>query len=119
MQTNFSNTFSGLKHIGGSSSSDMQNARAAADQLESLAATQFGVINDFSELREVVTCADEERIRSALSAIRHLDSALKELTEFHQNGLLGSSFEVPCHKVAEHLRKAEQQATALLQHLRR
>ena len=119
MQSNFSHTLGGLKRISGSSSSDMQNARAAADQLEAFAALQLGVINDFTELREVVTCTDEDRIRSALAAIRHLHSALKELTEFHQNGLLGSSFEVPYHKVTEHLRKAELQVAALLQHLRR
>lgn len=119
MQSNFLHTFGDLKRMSGSSSSDMQNARAAADQLEALAASQFGVINDFTELREVVTCADEDRIRSALAAIRHLHSALKELTEFHENGFLGSSFEVPFHKTAELLRKAELQTAALLQHLRR
>jgi hypothetical protein len=119
MQSNFTHTLGEMKRIDDNSSNDMQDARVAADQLEALAALQFGAINDFTELREVVTCGDEDRIRSSLAVIRHLHSALKELTEFHHDGLLESSFEVPFNNVAELLRKAEQQVPALLRHLQR
>ena len=114
MLSNFSNTLDGLRRISGSSSSDMATARVAADELKDFVLNQHKCIIDYVQLKSIVTFTNSADIKDALTAMRHVTSALKDLASFHSIGLLASSFDVPFHEANEALKKAEKQAEALL-----
>ncbi|MGH8062567.1 MAG: hypothetical protein ACREO7_11225 [Pseudoxanthomonas sp.] len=117
MLSNFSNTLDGLRRISGSSSNDMGLARSAADELKDFVLIQHQIIIDYVQLKSIVTVASSAEIKDALTAMRHVTSALQEIASFHSNGLLASSFDVPFHQANEALKKAEKQVEALLAHV--
>ena len=117
MLSNFSHTLDSLRRISGSSSSDLGLARTAADELKDLVLAQHQKIIDYVQLKLIVTTASSSEIKDALTAMRHVTSALQELASFHSNGLLASAFDVPFHQANEALKKAEKQAQVLLTHV--
>ena len=113
MQSQFSHTLDSLRRINGNSSSDLNIARAAADELKDLVLVQHQRIIDYMQLKLIVTTASSSEIKDALTAMRHVTAALHDLASFHSNGLLASSFDVSFHQANEALKKAEAQAQTL------
>ena len=119
VKTNFSNSLDGLTRINGRSSGDMAAAGVAVGELEDFVKGQYNQINAFTELREVVTCPDEQNIRSALASMRQVTAGLQMLASFHGGGILAHTFEVPFLRSNEMLKKAETEAAAVLAYLPR
>lgn len=113
MKPNFSHSIDSLKKIEENSSGDIALAESAADELESFVNNQAQIINDYADLKSILTSDSEVEIRNALIAMRHVTTALSELANFHRGGLLVDAFDTRQHRANKCLDETMKKANVL------
>lgn len=114
MKTTHSHSLEALKKITGTSPKDLAQATAAAKELESLVVAQSLVVDDYADLRRILTTDSEKDIKDAITSMRHVESALVDLAYFHRDSMLAPVFEPLKNKAGRILRATEQKAAVLI-----
>lgn len=119
METKFTHDLDSLKRINGSVASDKDIAKKAASEMGALAESLSRKIEDFSELRQVMTLSDEVTLRDAVTALRHLHYELKYLCQLFEKCVLIGDFDPVRVRVEKLATDAEESVELLLKHVYR
>jgi len=110
----FSHSVEALKRISGSSATDIDIANYAAKKFEEFVDAQATVIDDYTDLKTILTTESEVEIKNALTSMRHVTAALTELASFHEHHPAVTAFEAPQHRAHKKLEEARRKAESLL-----
>ena len=114
MESGLSQTLEQMRRARINSPDDEVKAQRVSKEIQDLADEQVAAIDAYTNLYQIGTLEDEARIRSALISLRHLYSAVRELSHWHEKNRLNEVWGTRLHHMQLSLRKAETQAAALL-----
>ena len=117
MESGLSQTLEQMRRARINSPDDEVKAQRVSKEIQDLADEQVAAIDAYTNLYQLVTLEDEGKIRSALISLRHLFSAVRELSHWHEKNRLSEVWGARLHHMQLSLRKAESQAATLLRFL--
>ena len=114
MQSSFTYSLSILKKINGNAKSDYEVAKTVVLEMESFVYEKVEIIDDYLNLKRILTNQSKDEIESLLISLKHVLSALEDVRSFHRNGQLNGIFDGAYHKLIQTVEKYEESAKKLI-----
>ncbi|WP_421866593.1 hypothetical protein [Marinobacter adhaerens] len=114
MKSGFTHGIDSLKRINGNSPHDKQIAQTAVQEMEQFIHDQTLILDEYLDLKRVLTADSAAEIRSRMISLRHVMNGLDALGSFHQSGQLNEIFDIPRYKAEEAIKNAEAKAEQLI-----
>jgi hypothetical protein len=114
MKSDFTHGIDSLKRINGNIQDDYDVAKTAVSEIEEFITDKLSVIDEYSDLKRILTSESPAEIGSILISVRHVMSSLSEIQVFHSRGQLNNIFDISKHKMSKLVESSESKAKKLI-----
>ena len=120
METGFTYSLDNIKRVSGSIPKDFEIISTAERELLEFVEKQYNIVNNFTELHQVMTIQDEVTLKNCIIAINHILKEAKELKSFFSNLNIPTStepFELCVLKIEQLLKNSEDEVNLLFSYI--